>query len=1252
MRDPIRSWSWLAALASLASLSLATVRLGGDGRFGGESERAADTGSPAPIDFALEIRPLLSDRCFKCHGQDARARKAGLRLDTEVTLHEPLASGERAVVAGDLAQSALWQRISSADDDERMPPKSSGKTLAPAEIERLRRWIEEGATWQPHWSFRRVERPVPPATSHDAWCRNPIDRFVVERLEREGLAPAAEESRERLLRRVTLDLTGLPPSLEELEAFASDTQADAYERAVDRLLASKRYAEQMTRSWLDLARYGDTHGLHLDNERSLWPWRDWVLRAFDANMPFDRFTIEQLAGDLLDAPGAPAPGVPSSAMSSGSAVRDVAAQPKSPGELATALSPEVTDRIVATGFQRCNPTTGEGGSIEQESLTRYAVDRVSTTSTVWLGLTMACAQCHDHRFDPITQRDYYRFYGFFSNVDERGSDENDIAPPPVVPVPSAAQRAEFARLIAERHARESDLVAPDPAMDAEEASWREEWARRLAKRWTTIGESVRSREKVEFARLSDGSFLASGANPEKDVDEVTARIEPGVYEALSLEALTHASLPFSGPGRSSNNGNFVLTEIEVGLVGDACVRAPLPIELARASAEFEQPGFASSGAIDGESSSGWAIDGGQADRRAVFAFAQPLEVDEPATLRIRLRFESKYPGHGIGRMRLALGSDRLLAPSELSSWQSAGPYTDESASKALTKAFAPELEGQPGAERVAWKRRPELIDGELHSLDGEVSAFYFRRTIWAPSERVLDVAVSSDDAVALWLNGVRVHVNDTRRGLEPDQDRLRLRLRAGANEVLLKVVNDRGGAGFGFRVTGEELGGLPLDVASALERSDHAASGGSNVARLVREHFRARHSERGAQLARAVNDLREAEAKLDKEVVRSMVLRERTARRPLQVLERGQYDKPGESVTRGWPEFLLPANAAAAAAVNAPANAAPDATASAQTNASEPTRLDLARWLVSRDHPLTARVTVNRFWQQHFGTGLVETAEDFGAQGTPPSHPKLLDWLAAEFMESGWDVKRMQRLIVTSATYRQSASANNESWQRDPGNRLLARGPRLRLDAEEIRDQALFASGLLVESFGGKSVRPYQPSGLWEAVAYPISTTAKYERDRGPGLWRRSLYTFWKRTQPPASMQVFDAPTREACTVKRARTNTPLQALALLNDEQLSEAARSLAARALRSAGTDAAHTLERAFRLVLTRAPDARERDVLLALHARELAQFRARPGDAQASLKLGDTPADAELDPIELAAWTGVARAILNLDEAVTRG
>lgn len=1200
--------AWLAASASLALASLALHRSSAAREHSPvsipERELApllnAERAPASPVDFALEIRPLFSDRCFSCHGQDERARKASLRLDREDVLAATLASGERAIVAGDAEHSEVWRRISSGDDDERMPPVSSGKLLSERERALVRRWIEEGARWAPHWSFRRVERPAIPASS--SWCKNPIDAFVARRLEREGLAPSPEESPARLLRRVTLSLTGLPPSLEELETFLRESREDperAYEHAVDRLLASKRYAEQMTRQWLDLARYGDTHGLHLDNERSLWPWRDWVLRAFDANMPFDRFTIEQNAGDLLVPP----------------------AKPLQAGEREPVLSIEDTDKLVATGFQRCNTTTGEGGSIDEESLTRYAVDRVATTSTVWLGLSMACAQCHDHRFDPLSQRDYYAFYGFFSNFDERGSDENTLAPPPVVPVPSASQRAELERLSDERRARETELVAPDPAMDAEELEWRTSWTARLAARWTTVGDSASSTQGTTLTRLDDGSFLASGRTPDADEYVVRATVPAGEWRALSLETLRDASLPRSGPGRYETNGNFVLSEVELTLLDGA-----RRLELERGDAEFAQPGFPIGNAIDGDPATGWGIDFGQGDRRATFALARTLVLEEPAELEVRLRFATRFPRHSFGRFRVALAEDPAFQASELATWEMSGPYRSESdggesASDLLKKALPPELE-KP-TEPVVWRSRPDLAEDRALELQGEVRAFYFRRTIVVPSARSLELGFGSDDALAVWVDGERVLLNDARRVVERDADVVRVTLEAGRHTLLAKVVNDRGGGGFRFRVLREELGGLPLEVADALTGAE------PSNATALRAHFRTRHSVRGREIERALAQTRVREEKLDAEIPRSMVVRERAERRPLRVLERGQYDKPGASVTRALPAFLVP-----------------------NSGASEPTRLDLARWLVSRENPLTARVAVNRWWLQHFGLGLVESAEDFGAQGTPPSNPELLDWLAAEFMESGWDVKHVQRLIVTSATYRQSANASAAAWQRDPQNRLLARGPRLRLDAEEIRDSALFASGLLVERFGGKSVRPYQPSGLWEAVAYPISTTAKYERDDGDGLWRRSVYTFWKRTQPPAAMQVFDAPTREACTVRRARTNTPLQALALLNDEQWTEAARALAMRALRAAGSDDERVVEQAFRLVVTRAPDEREREVLLRLLERARARFRARPEEARAQVAIGEAPRDAEVDVVELAAWTSVARAILNLDEAVTRG
>ncbi len=789
-RTAVRSWPLLACLA-------AGVFLPG----------WASAAESAP-DFQRDIQPIFADRCFRCHGPDEANRKADLRFDTrEGALR--VRKGKAAILPGKKGESELWRRINSTDPESRMPPPRSNRTLSPREIETLGRWIDGGAPWALHWSFVAPVKSEPPAVRRAEWPRNPIDLFILERLEREGLEPSPEAPRETLIRRLCLDLTGLPPTAEEVDRFLADRGSDAYERLVDRLLSSPRYGERMVWEWLDAARYADTNGYQGDPTRTMWPWRDWAIAALNSNLPFDRFTVEQIAGDLL--PGA------------------------------------TVSQRVATGFHRNHALNGEGGRIPEESRVDYVVDRVDTTATVWLGLTLGCARCHDHKFDPFSQKEYYRLFAYFNGLPESGATD--------------------------------------------------EW--------------------------------------------------PNAKPTLAL---------------------------------------PTPEQSAR-----------------------------------------------------------------------------------------------------------------------------------IARLEGEV------------------------------------------------EDRKR------------------------------EL----------------AAAGGPPQEELKKK------------LEEAEKSLKEARAK----VTRVMVMQEAEKPRESFVLLRGAYDKPGEKVSAGLPAVLSPGRAE-----GLPGGAS--------------SRLDLARWLVDPANPLTARVTVNRYWQLFFGTGIVKTVEDFGVQGERPSHPRLLDWLAAEFVSSGWDVKRLHRLIVTSAAYRQSSRVTTALLEKDPENRLLARGPRFRLSSAALRDQALAASGLLVEKLGGPSVKPYQPPGVWEDMTFG---QIQYVQDKGESLYRRSVYTFWRRTVGPTML--FDTASRQTCTVRLARTNSPLHALSLLNDVTYVEAARKMAERVLLEGGKDDGRRLALAFRLPTARVPTPGEQEVLSVALDRFRKTFAADPQAARKLIGAGESPRDPSLDPVELASWTALASLILNLDETITR-
>ncbi len=1137
------------------------------------------------LDYGRDVRPILSNTCFACHGPDANKRKANLRLDLEGgDAHTK--SGKRAVVPGDLAASELIRRIEASDGDQ-MPPRSSGKKKLTAEqVATLRRWVAGGGARSAHWAFEPPQRP----TTRDAASPATLDRLVEERRAELGVSASPRARRATLLRRATLDLTGLPPTPDEVAAFLDDASDDAYARQLDRLLQSPRYAEHMARLWLDLARYGDTHGYHLDNVRTMWPYRDFVVRAFAANMPFDRFTIEQLAGDLLPNPS--------------------------------------REQLIATGFNRCNPTTAEGGLIDAEYLAKYASDRVATTANVWMGLTMQCAACHDHKFDPVTQRDFYRMFAFFDSIQEEASDQNAAFAPPDIEVPSAEQESRRDELRAQVAATAAKLTAPDPVLDASQLAYEEATRTRLLTLWTPLpATSALSRAGASMTiDAAEHTVQGSGVNPARDVHEIVLRSDLPSIAALRLEALLPPDTRKLG---RSDNGNFVLTAVELEVApADDPLRAQ-KIALLSVCADHAQPGFAPRAVLDGAPATGWAmVDALTAPHELVLAPATPFGFAAGTLLRLRLHYESQFARHTLARVRVSVTGDAALRPSIVSPWSSVGPFVVDTAAHAFAIEHGPEHDpdgtGLFAGGKLAWQPQPAWRDEQVHDL-GKVgnSAIYLRRVFECGSERQAEFAFGSDDGLIVWMNGERVLANEVMRPAAPDQERVRVRLRAGRNVLLLKVVNGGDGHAFFFRVIGEDVTGVPLDVSHALAREP--ATRVPADAALLQQHYRrtfaASHRALEAEVARLQGDVRMVTAAIP----HTMVMRERKQHRDTRLLVRGQYDQLGEAVTPGVPAMF----------------GAPEMTS----------RLELARWLVSGKHPLVARVAVNRLWAQLFGVGLVRTQEDFGYQGEWPSHREVLDWLACEFVDSGWNVQHVLRLILLSSTYQQASGADADPWQHDPDNRWLARGPRVRLDAEVIRDQALFVSGLLNPRQGGPGVNPYQPSGLWEAVGYVSSNTANYRQDTGDALYRRSLYTFWKRTSPPASMALFDAPTREACVVRRSRTNTPTQALALLNDVQQVEAARKLAERVLLADHPDDAARARGMLRLVLGRRADVEEEVILVSQAHAMQAHYAGDHAAARALLAVGETKADDSVDPARLAAWTLVAQTILNLDETVTK-
>lgn len=1008
------------------------------------------------VNFNRDIRPILSENCFHCHGPDQNKRKAKLRLDTpEGATAER--DGTQAIKPKDINASELWKRINTTDPDDHMPPAKTGKKLKPEQIALLKKWIEEGAEYQGHWAFVPPNRPSLPAVKNRRWARNGIDYFIAEKFEAKQLSPNPEASRESLIRRVSFDLTGLPPTPEEVDAFLQDQRPDAYEQLVDRLLRSPFYGEHMARFWLDAARYGDTHGLHLDNERSMWPYRDWVVAAFNHNLPFDQFTIEQIAGDLLPNP--------------------------------------TRDQLIASGFNRCNISTSEGGAIEEEFYVRYAVDRVETTSAVWLGLTAGCAVCHDHKFDPISQKEFYQLFSFFNNATEKAMDGNALLPQPILKLPTPDE---------ERQLKDYDVQIA--AIEA------------------------KVKEKLATLTYTDPATLTNAAKVESvEViwldDEFPAKATPKTNEG------TPPAKWVSAPAGPVFSGTRALQRTDQGLAQDFFLDA--------------EP---------------WTV--GAGDRFFAYVYLDPTNSPKA----VMLQFHS-------------------------TDWLYRANWGDAEAIPYEKKEGAEKFQAGPLPETGKWVR-----------LEVDAVALGIR-----PGTLLSGLAFTQFGGTVAWDKAGQLAVND------PLQDPARSQLawekferRHGKEKILPKEV-------------------LEAIKADAAKRDDKQKA-------LLRDYylenvfadtwplFEPLHAE--------LKSVRDKRTELDKVIVATMVMKELEKPRGAFILKRGQYDKRGEEVGPGVPAVLPPLPKSSA------------------TN-----RLNLARWLIDPKHPLTARVTVNRFWQQFFGTAIVKTASDFGSQGEWPSHPELLDWLATEFIADGWNVRELVRLIVTSATYRQDSRVTSKHLAVDPENRLLARGPRFRFDAESLRDNALFVSGLLNLKMGGRGVRPYQPPGIWEAVAYTTSTTSKYTQDKGDALYRRSLYTFWKRTAPPASMTTFDAPSRESCVVRRERTNTPLQALLLMNDPQFVEASRHLGARMIRQGGKSDADRLKFGFRLVTARQPTAREHAVLKQALEAQRAKYQADLEAAKQLIAVGESAVNPEVNPSELASYTMVANLLLNLDEVVTK-
>jgi hypothetical protein len=1163
-----------------------------------ERERAVG-GSTSKVSFNRDIRPLLSDRCFTCHGPDAAARKAELRLDTFEEATKARKSGA-AIVPGDADSSQAWQRINSADNDDVMPPPESEKhRLSGPERELIRKWIESGAQFEKHWSFIQ---PVKCET--DANVSSVIDALINAKLRERGIIPNTIATREELARRVYLDLTGLPPTIAELDEFLRDDQANAYERLVDKLLTQEpyitRYAERMTEPWLDQARYADTSGIHMDAGRSIWPWRDWVLNAFKSNMPFDRFIVEQLAGDLI--PDAS------------------------------------TDQKIATGFNRNHVTSDEGGAINEEYLVEYAVDRVNTTSSVLLGLTVGCARCHDHKYDPISMDEFYGLFAYFNSIEEPGiySQLPDAtrAFEPFLEVPTSEQTTLLDRLSSIIAEHDRKLSESDPADHDAMSKFFADAPTASGVNWT-IPEVIRaeSSEGSTLSILEDRSVLASGANPDVDSYTLTLRSSGVDQRLVMLEVLTDESVPGDRPGRAGN-GNAMMTGFSCSIATETNPSNLAPISFQWAWADIEQMNgdYRINSLWHPGTDKGWALNGHtMPGRRTAILLADRPFGTTNGLLTVKLEFRSPYQRHAMARVRIRTspitqaGLD--LLPVTVGTWHVAGPF-EGSGQNLYDSPFGPEEVGsfdfnKTFAQNRRWLLDTAIADGAVRALSGGTNVTYLAQRVYAPTPRSINALVGSDDAIRIYVNGIEQFGNNAARAARVDQDRAILNLHTGSNDIIYKVINTGGDGGFASRIEAENSRYTRELVASMLP------SDSISVATLSRtkEHWRYAYSPTFRANLDAKNKAQQERAEVVASIPRTMVMKELATPRETFVLTRGQYDHPDKSrpATRSIPKAIgtLPANA--------PAN-----------------RLGFAQWIVSADNPLTARVLVNRIWAQFFGNGFVTTGEDFGLQGSFPSHPELLDHLAVTFRESGWDLRALVRAIVVSDTYRRSAKISDQAAAIDPENILLARFPRQRMSAEAIRDAALAASGLIVERFGGPPVKPVQPSGLWEETSMLSSNTRTYVQGNGPDLYRRSLYTYWKRASPPPNMQVFDAPTRESCVTKRITTNTPLQALVLWNDPQFVEAARVLAQSVIAETSSDDAR-LTAIFRRLTSHTPDSNRMKVLRQLLTDFKSRYESTPEDARKLLAFaGEMSTQASQ---ELASWTMVACAVMSTDSFITK-
>jgi len=1042
------------------------------------------------VQFNRDIRPILAETCFHCHGPDPGTRKAGLRLDTEAGFFASRDKTGPTIVKGQPDKSPLYQRLTTTDEDDIMPPRKEHKDLKPEQIALFKKWIEQGAQWQPHWSFIKPERPALPAVKNEAWVKTPVDRFILAKLEAKGLQPAAEADPRTLFRRLSLDIIGVPPTPEDSDAFAAECSAAGKGQAqvpdvvlsrwVDKLMQSEHWGEHRGRYWLDAARYADTHGMHFDNYREMYPYRDWVIGAFNRNLPFDKFTVEQIAGDLLPKP--------------------------------------TESQLIATGFQRCNITTNEGGTIDEENLALYATDRVQTMGWVFMGLTTNCAQCHDHKFDPFTSRDFYSMAAFFRNTTQAAKDGNVKDTAPNLVVPAMQDRPRWEKLPGEIAAVTAERVQRKKEAGKEFNQW-------LASATpSSLDKDLSSEGLVAHVPLNEGAGneVASICGPLTKF-KATGEVAWKPDGKLGPAPIMHAGSTF-----------------DLGDIGD-----------------FEKNQKFSYGA--------WI----KAGRNGVFG-----------GIIARMDEKNDYRGWDLFQ------SDRALAVHIVSKWPN-------NALKVSTRQAVL----KPGQ----WQHVFVTYNGSGKAAGVKIYVDGVEQKL-TPEVNKLDPKSSIRTTTALRI-GQRSG-NQIFEGGSVQDARVYTRV---LDEAEIKKI--------------ARVGPLRAVLAAASDKRT------PQQRETLYQHYLATRDAKYMEFDKKITSLEAEREAIKARGSETLVQEEVMNVRPTAfILMRGQYDRKGDQVEANTPGFLPPLPE------GAPHN-----------------RLGLAEWVVSPENPLTARVTVNRFWQELFGIGLVKTSEDFGIMGTPPTNPELLDWLAVEFREDGWDVKRFFKMLFTSAAYRQSAITTPEKLEKDRDNLLLSRGPRFRMDAEMIRDYALAASGTLSPRMGGPSTKPYQPEHVWDQVG--IGNTREYVQDKGENLYRRTVYNFWKRMAPPPNLDIFNAPSREVSCVRRERTDTPLQALVTMNDPQYVEAARNLAQHAMAAGGNDAGKITDYIARHVLCRPLKAQETPIVLASQQDLFSFYQGKADDAKALLSVGETKADPKLDPAALAAWTMVCNEMMNLDEVLNK-